>query len=673
MVGSIREAAVKPILRGLTTPALRQRHASRYMNQTRREFGAFTVLDTADKSKVKFSIFFPGSSLFEPHPEIPGYGKPNIRSIHVIGPFQTDIGQQKGETTDDNEMRPANHPSGKGIVWEWTTPIELSTGFYEYRYAVVFDDGSYREVCDPCARWGGDDPANSGVVVGCSPLDDVVPLARRLSYRELIVYELNIDDFTAELPGATPPIEKVRARVRYLQDLGVNAVLFMPWTAWSSPDFSWGYTPTSYFAVEHRYTHNYADKTEDAWQRSRLKRLISELHAADIHVIMDGVFNHVGPDTACNRGFSYRQLYQNRDACPFVGTFGGAFPGLLDLDYNNACTRELIQDVCFYWMDEFDIDGIRYDNAINMVVANLSYGLPDLLEAVDAHAREIDKENGARFSQTIEYLDISAAQVTNATAATSYWRNSLYQDCFEYLWKGTMTGRIMTSLDAKAYLTAPNKVATTYLGNHDHSGFAWQAGANVAQPDKSCNAGSALWFRTQPYAIALLMAPGTPMIASGQECGLDHWIPEDDQGSSRRIVPRPFHWSYVDDKFGAPLLRLYRKLIDIRKRFPALCSDDIYPAAWPEEKGSFDEGYGIDTSRRLMIFHRWGPGRRGTDYFIIALNFSDCPQQVDIPLPKNGIWTDLLAYPPELVKVDSFMLTGWTVPSHYGCIFHITA
>ena len=130
---------------------------------------------------------------------------------------------------------------------------------------------------------------------------------------------------------------------------------------------------------------------------------------------------------------------------------------------------------------------------------------------------------------------------------------------------------------------------------------------------------------------------------------------EDDQGSSRRVVPRPFHWSYVNDKFGVPLLRLYRRLIDIRKQFPALCTDLIYPCAWPVDRGSFDQGYGIDTARQLMIFHRWGPGRGGTDYFIVALNFSDGAQQVDIPFPKNGLWTDLLAYPPQSVSVDSFV------------------
>jgi hypothetical protein len=73
-----------------------------------------------------------------------------------------------------------------------------------------------------------------------------------------------------------------------------------------------------------------------------------------------------------------------------------------------------------------------------------------------------------------------------------------------------------------------------------------------------------------------------------------------------------------------------------------------------------------------MIFHRWGPGRGGTDFFIVALNFSDGAQQVDVPFPRNGLWTDLLAYPPQLVNVESFA-AKLCIPSHYGCVLHLAA
>src|SRR5262249_25683704 len=127
-----------------------------------------------------------------------------------------------------------------------------------------------------------------------------------------------------------------------------------------------------------------------------------------------------------------------------------------------------------------------------------------------------------------------------------------------------------TSLDSKAYLTAPDKVATVYVSNHDHSCLAWQAGARD-------NQGSMYWYRAQPYLIAALLSPGTPLVPNGQEFASDHWIPEDDHGSSRRITPRPLHWAYATDSIGAPMTALFQRLVGLRTGHAALRSDDIYP------------------------------------------------------------------------------------------------
>jgi glycosidase len=259
---------------------------------------------------------------------------------------------------------------------------------------------------------------------------------------------------------------------------------------------------------------------------------------------------------------------------------------------------------------------------------------------------------------------MSAAGFTDQTAATSYWRESLYQDCFQCLWQGNLSGRIMTSLDAKAYLTSPNKVATTYLTNHDHQDVARRAGDRDDQ-------GSMQWYKTQPHAIALMLSPGTPLIPNGQEFAADGWIPENDQGSSRRVVGRPLHWGYLGDKIGSQLLPLYQRLIALRLAHPSLRSDQIYPAAWPEWQGAFNEqGYGVDVGRQLAIFHRWGtaPGG-GIERFIVALNFSSQDQWVDIPFPCDGLWSEVLTTPPQKVQVNSFWLRSWKVPSYYGCVF----
>ena len=106
------------------------------------------------------------------------------------------------------------------------------------------------------------------------------------------------------------------------------------------------------------------------------------------------------------------------------------------------------------------------------------------------------------------------ASVVSSTDATSYWSDALYGCCFETLWSGRVTPQLLSALDAHAWLASPDKVATTYLSNHDHSHVTWRCGARD-------DLGSMRWWRTQPWAIALLTSPGTPMLQNGQELGED--------------------------------------------------------------------------------------------------------------------------------------------------------
>jgi glycosidase len=219
----------------------------------------------------------------------------------------------------------------------------------------------------------------------------------------------------------------------------------------------------------------------------------------------------------------------------------------------------------------------------------------------------------------------------------------------------------MQALNNHAGLEA-GKVATIYLTNHDHAHVAWQAGARN-------DAGALEWYRTQPFAIALLTAPGTPMIQNGQEFAEDYWLMEDDQGSGRRVKPRPLHWDYPGDKIGSEVLALYQKLIRIRRAHPALRSDNFYPDNWATWQTQFNpEGYGIDVDKQVVIFHRWGAAADGhLERFIVVLNFSAQTQTVDIPFSANGTWQDLLN--DQMVTVSDFRLGQQPIGSDWGSVF----
>jgi 1,4-alpha-glucan branching enzyme len=652
-------------------------------------FGAWQEGIDPTKGKVEFKIFFPsttadpsqyvttntnytekdnqGNDVTKIYVKPPKYGDPEIVSIQVIGDFQAALSQINWDTTTAPLMTKSVHP--QGTVWFYTTPVELPAGFYEYQYFVTFVGGEKRIVSDPCARYGGCrnldkvDPnprenLNSGIVVGGSR-STVKPLpSGRKHLRDLVVYELNLDDFTDEFRGARAPLDAAVDKLDYIQDLGFNAILVMPWTAWPGGGFNWGYEPFLYFAVAYRYANN-NDPEKPAEKLSYLKRFINECHQRDIHVIMDGVFNHV----TGNKKFPYYLFYQTlsqdnptqpNSASPYTGAFDAKFSGLTDLDFNNGCVEEYVRDVCFYWMDEFGIDGIRFDNTPNFFISGNPRGLPNLISAVNGHAGD------PNFSTTLEHLDLDASQATNQVNATSYWNNALFGVAFDYLYNYRIPQRIMEALDSKKGLLA-DRVATTYLTNHDHSHLAWQAGA-------SSNDGSRLWFRTQPLAIALMTFPGSPMIQNGQEFAEDYWLVEDDKGAGRRVQPRPLHWSFANDQFGTPLRSLYKKLIEIRKTHPGLRSDNVYPVDWPKNQTQFNsEGYGINQDSGIVIYHRYGNDATGTvQRFIIVLNFSQNKKNVSVPFPDNGVWDDILnGWQPSV----SGNRLNFEIDSNWGHIF----
>jgi pullulanase len=92
---------------------------------------------------------------------------------------------------------------------------------------------------------------------------------------------------------------------------------------------------------------------------------------------MDGVFNHANAEPP-NLGFPYYWTYEDPADSPYVGNFAQhAF--FQDLDYANRCTLEYIRDACFYWIEKFKVDGIRFDNTEGFYKpSDRGHGLPKL-------------------------------------------------------------------------------------------------------------------------------------------------------------------------------------------------------------------------------------------------------------------------------------------------------
>ena len=108
----------------------------------------------------------------------------------------------------------------------------------------------------------------------------------------------------------------------------------------------------------------------------------------------------------------------------------------------------------------------------------------------------------------------------------------------------------------------------------------------------------------------------------------------------------------------------------IRKNHAALRSHNLYPRHYDERMTEFnDQGYGVDESRDIAIYHRWGTTSDGQlERFIIVLNFSTYEQYVNVPLSTNGLWQDLLNGGEYFV--EDYRLAHNLVNSNWGKVFY---
>jgi len=584
-------------------------------------------------------------------------GACGIVSVAVVSDFQhlLDAGAADWDPAAALPMQRTMHPNGYLFVLDFPQP--LPDGWYQYQYLVTFEDTTARLVGDPCTKYGGDSKDRSAFVVGGS-LVQPEAITNRLPSNELIVYELMIDDFTKEYRGARAPIDAIQDKLDLIQALHVNAIEFMPWIAWpDDASFSWGYDPAYFFSVESAYVTDPGNPLE---RLSRIADLITECHRRNLHVLLDIVLQHARQGAFTN-GFPYYWLWQTPMDSPFVGQFvpAGDF-GMLPLDYGNACTQQFVTDVCKYWLTRFKLDGFRFDQVTGFDNPQFpAKGAPQLIADLKQYAASRNLNGISLILEDDWSFQVIAD--SNAMQPTGAWFDVFRSYPFDVFNGFAVRGRIDTSymrvLNSARDFNAPI-CPTIYLENHDHATITYELGSR----DR--------WYKAQPYMIALATCSGTVLLHNGQEWGQLENLWEDDSNAPpefKRVQSRPLTWAQRSDDAGQQLTGLYAFLLGLRAAHPAFNSPNFYPDDYDSSWNSFSpDGYGIDELRQLAIYHRWSAG----ELFMIVLNFSDSVQNTDIPLPRNGVWTDLLNADATL-SVQNYRLDNYPVPSNWGCILYM--
>lgn len=116
-------------------------------------------------------------------------------------------------------------------------------------------------------------------------------------------------------------------------------------------------------------------------------------------------------------------------------------------------------------------------------------------------------------------------------------------------------------------------------------------------------------------------------------------MPEDDKFTEvKRVTPRPKHWDRAEDGLGRWTGELLTRLPRMRRDRPySACPACTQAVGHGIDTSPYDNGYGIDTDRQTVVYHRWGNDAAGRFHrHVIALNFGSFSQRISVPFPDGG-------------------------------------
>ena len=180
---------------------------------------------------------------------------------------------------------------------------------------------------------------------------------RGLPAVELVIYELHLGTFTPEGTWRS-----AMTHLPELVDLGITAVEVMPIAEFPGA-FGWGYDGVDLYAPTRLYG------TPDD-----VRAFVDRAHALGLTVLLDVVYNHLGPDGCYLREFS-RDYFTTRYQCEWGQPLN--FDG-----ENSGPVREFFVSNARYWIDEFHFDGLRLDATQQIYDASPTHILAEITAAV---------------------------------------------------------------------------------------------------------------------------------------------------------------------------------------------------------------------------------------------------------------------------------------------------
>jgi maltooligosyltrehalose trehalohydrolase len=223
-------------------------------------------------------------------------------------------------------------------------------------YGFVLDDGD-TPLPDPVSRWQPQGVHGPSRVVDPNAFRWNDADWRGIAMRDLVIYELHVGTFTNDgtFTAIIPYLRGLR------RDLGVTAIEIMP-VAQFPGSRNWGYDGVNLYAVQNNYGGP-----------DGLKQLVNAAHAEGLAVILDVVYNHIGPEG------NYLPCYGPYFTEKYKTPWGPA------LNYDDAYSddvRRFVVDNARYWVSEYHVDGLRLDAVHGIFDFSAKHLLQEIAECV---------------------------------------------------------------------------------------------------------------------------------------------------------------------------------------------------------------------------------------------------------------------------------------------------
>ena len=634
-----------------------------------------------DQHGVNFSIF----GLHATRAELLLYERPDSPE-----PFQTLIlDPDEHKTFFSWHVYVQELPVGTCYTWRFDGPRDTRASGFR------FNPG--KELLDPWARavtdhfWDRQAASRDDTGIPCSYRALVVdgdgydwegdkPL--NLSLEDTIIYEVHVKGFTrhpSSKVGNPGTFAGLIEKIPYLKSLGVTDIELLPVMAFDEQDVPpgavqlglrnyWGYSPHSFFSVH----PGYCVTPEGSTHRQEFKDLVKALHQAGIGVILDVVFNHTAEGGADgptinfkgidNAGFYHLDPFDRSRYYDYTGCGN-------TLNANHPMVADFLHNILVYWVNEFHVDGFRFDLA--SALCRGEDGSP---------LQNAPVLWGIELSDTLSQSRIiaeawDAAGLYQVGGFPGYrWRewNGRYRDVIRRFVRGDrgLLGEVATRVSGSSDLYAHSGRLPTnsinfitchdgftlhdlvsYNGKHNEANgennrdgtnenYSWNCG-HEGETEDSLILG--LRKRQAKNLLAILMlSQGVPMILAGDE------VLQTQRGNNNGYCQDKelswFDWNLVER--NADMLQFVQRLIAFRKRQSSLHRRRFLTGEYVNGRGIADVTWHGNTLNSPQwndpdngfLAYTLGAVKVSEADLHILFNMTDAACEAELPIMPGRVW-----------------------------------